>query len=192
MTEPSTTTPTLEQRAATITDFCPVGWRVRAHGSGLAIYSILSAVPHSVMHGSDMAVLATIWGWRAGEWDQVSSALRDLAARLGAVDPGSPLGDSLPGFFERQTTGFAKRVLGLVHRALGRDLLAEESAATPIRAYDAVAELAQEHAAVKKKWSSAASERDDFWKVLRALGLGDAETPAVTPIERPVVPAWLV
>lgn len=125
------------------------------------------------MHGDNMAVLTAIWSWHTSELDQTLRALKDLASRLGCA-----VADSLPGFFERQTTGFSKRVLALVHRALGRDQLAEDPAATPIRAYDAVAELAQEHAAVRKKWSGSASERDEFWKVLRALGLGDAETLA--------------
>lgn len=172
MTEPSIT-PT--QRAAAISVHCPVGWRVRAHGPGFAIYSsgLSDWPPHSLMHGDDMAVLTAIWGWHTSELDQTLRALKDLASRLGCA-----VADSLPGFFERQTTGFSKRVLALVHRALGRDQLAEDPAATPIRAYDAVAELAQEHAAVRKKWSGSASERDEFWKVLRALGLGDAETLA--------------
>ena len=174
MTEPSTT-PTLEQRAAAISVHCPVGWSVRAHGPGFAIYSsgLSDRPPHSLMHGDDMAVLTAIWSWHTSDLDQTLRALKDLASRLGCA-----VADSLPGFFERQTTGFSKRVLALVHRALGRDQLAEDPAATPIRAYDAVAELAQEHAAVRKKWSGSASERDEFWKVLRALGLGDAETLA--------------
>lgn len=65
MTTPSEpTTPTLEQRAATINDLCPEGWSVRPSGSSLAIVNPGAPdAPPAVIHADDAAIVATIWRW---------------------------------------------------------------------------------------------------------------------------------
>ncbi len=75
MTTPSEpTTPTPEQRAATINDMCPEGWSVRPSGSSLAIVNPGAPdAPPAVIHADDAAIVATIWRW-------ASQALQDMLA----------------------------------------------------------------------------------------------------------------